>query len=42
MLGLERPGPVGLSAARAAGAVATRSIRWMLGPDDASRVAGVG
>ena len=42
MLGLERPGPVGLSAARTAGAVATRSIRWMLGPDDASRVAGVG
>lgn len=42
LLGLERPGPVGLRAARTAGAVATRSIRWMLGPDDASRVAGVG
>ncbi|KQR10601.1 hypothetical protein ASF78_17635 [Cellulomonas sp. Leaf334] len=42
ILGLERPGPVGLSAARTAGAVATRSIRWMLGPDDASRVAGIG
>lgn len=42
LLGLDRPGPVGLAAARTAGAVATRSIRWMLGPDDASRVAGVG
>ena len=38
MLGLDRPGPVGLAAGRAAGAVATRSIRWMLGADDASRV----
>jgi len=40
-LGLERPGRVGLAAARTAGSVATRSIRWMLGPEDASRVSGV-
>ncbi len=39
LLGLDEPGRVGRRAARAAGAVATRSIRWMLGPDDASRVA---
>jgi uncharacterized protein (DUF2236 family) len=38
LLGLDRPGRVGLAAARAGGSVATRSIRWMLGPDDASRV----
>ena len=40
--GWSDPARSGSSAARAAGAVATRSIRWMLGPDDASRVAGVG
>jgi uncharacterized protein (DUF2236 family) len=40
LLGLRRPGRAGSAAARAGGAVATRSIRWMLGPDDARRVSG--
>ena len=38
LLGLHRPGRAGSVAARTGGSVATRSIRWMLGPDDASRV----
>jgi len=40
-LGVRRPGPVGRALARAAGGTTTRTIRWMLGPDDAQRVAGV-
>ncbi len=39
-LGVRHPGPVGRGAARVSGGTVTRLIRWMLGPDDARRVAG--
>jgi uncharacterized protein (DUF2236 family) len=39
-LGVRHPGPVGRARARVAGGTVTRLIRWMLGPDDARRVAG--
>ncbi|WP_236123358.1 oxygenase MpaB family protein [Cellulomonas palmilytica] len=37
-LGLRRPGPVGRPAALAGGHAVTRTIRFVLGPDDARRV----
>lgn len=39
-LDVRHPGPVGRAGAHVAGGTVTRLIRWMLGPDDARRVAG--